>query len=237
MLHGDLIGFVLYVGSFVAAALVTLLVKRVFDPPFEVVRKMLHLIVAMTIFPLVHLFGSWYASVAAASVFVLIAYAVLALVEGSRLFERVAVERSGGEFKRSLVIVQAMLITLIVVFWGLLGPDSTYIAVVAVVAWGFGDAAAALVGKSLGRRRIRHTWIDGPKTVEGTIAMLTVAGLALFLTLFAYAGISLSLSIAVALLVAPVCAAVELFSRSDLDTLTVPLATGFAVLSVMTLLT
>ena len=236
MLHGDLMGFALYLAYFLAAALAALLVKWWLGPPFEVVRKALHLIVAMSIFPLVHLFDAWYMAVVAAALLVLIAYPLLALAEGSALFERFAVERTGGEFKKSLVLVQVTLMALIVVFWGLLGPGSKYIAVVAVMAWGFGDAAAALVGKSLGRRRIRHRRIEGAKTMEGTFAMLVVAGLALFLTLFVYADASLNLSLAVALLVAPVCAGVELFSHRGMDTLTVPITTGIGVVSALTFL-
>jgi phytol kinase len=229
------IGFVLYLGYFVAAALAALAVRSWLAPPFEVMRKALHLIVTMSIFPLLHLFDTWYAAVGAAAALVLLAYPALALVEASPRFRRLAVERRGGEFKRSLVIVQLAFIALIVVFWGLLGPDARFIAVAAVMAWGFGDAAAALVGTSLGRRRIRHPWVKGKKTVEGTAAMLVVAGAALGLTLALYAGQPPASSFVVALLVAPLCAGVEVVSDGGTDTLTVPLSTSAAILSVLAL--
>jgi phytol kinase len=82
-------------------------------------------------------------------------YPLLALVERSTLYKRIAVERECGEFKRSLGIVQLSLALLITIFWGLLGIDWQYVAVAAVMAWGFGDAAVALVGKKFGRRKIR----------------------------------------------------------------------------------
>lgn len=103
------------------------------------------------------------------------------------------------------------------------------------MAWGFGDAAAALVGKAFGRKRIPHRWIEGSKTIEGTHAMLVIAGLAIFLTLLIYAGQPWYVSLAVALLVAPLCAVVELFSHRGMDTVTVPITTGLAVLCLMTL--
>jgi hypothetical protein len=56
-----------------------------------------------------------------------------------------------------------------------------------------------------------------------------------FLTLLFYAGEPWQVSLAVALLVAPVCAIVELFSHRGMDTLTVPISTGLAVLVVMRL--
>jgi len=63
--------------------------------------------------------------------------------------------------------------------------------------------------------------------------MLVVAGLAIFFTLLLYAGQTWQVSAAVALLVAPVGAAVELFSRRGMDTLTVPLSVGASVLALM----
>jgi len=145
------------------------------------------------------------------------------------------VERECGEFRRSLVIVQVSISVLIFVYWGLLGDAWMYVAVVSVLAWGFGDAAAALVGKSIGRRCIRHPRIAGRKTYEGTLAMFVVAGLAVFFTLLIYAGQSWHVSLVVATLVAPVSATVELFSNRGMDTLWVPVATAAAVLPLMSL--
>jgi phytol kinase len=118
---------------------------------------------------------------------------------------------------------------LIFVFWGVLGTEWKYIAVVAVMAWGFGDAAAALVGKNFGRRRILHPQIEGTKTMEGTHAMYVTAGLAIFFTLLIYAGQPWYVSLDGRAAGAPVSAVVELFSNRGIDTLTVPISTGLAV--------
>jgi dolichol kinase len=211
------------------------LLKVCFNVPFELIRKMYHMVITLSIFPLVKLFSAWYMAVLAAFLLVLIAYPLLTLVENSSLYRRIAVEREGGEFKKSLIIVQLSIALMIFVFWGLLGSEWKYVAVVAVMAWGFGDAAAALVGKNFGRRRILHPRIEGTKTMEGTQAMFVTAGLAIFFSFLFYAGQPWQVSLAVALLVAPVCAGVELFSNRGMDTLTVPISTGLAVLSLMSL--
>jgi hypothetical protein len=52
----------------------------------------------------------------------------------------------------------------------------------------------------------------------GTQAMFVTAGLAIFFTFLFYAGQPWQVSLTVALLVAPVCAAVELFSNRGMDT-------------------
>lgn len=233
MLHNDLIGFGLFIGYFIVAGLPLILLKAYHKTPFEVTRKLYHFVIVLSIFPLLNLFSAWYVAVLAALAFLLMVYPVLALVEHSALYKRIAVEREGGEFKRSLVIVQLSLALLITIFWGLLGIDWQYVAVVAVMAWGFGDAAAALVGKKFGRRKIQHPRIAGTKTVEGTLAMVVVAGLSIFLTLLIYAGRPWYVSIVVAALVAPVCSIVELLSPNGMDTLTVPLSAAFAILPLM----
>jgi phytol kinase len=235
VLYNDLTGIGLYIGFLIVIAVPMLLLKVYVNVPFELLRKMFHLMITMSIFPLVMFFSTWYMAVLAVMLFALLVYPLLALVEKSALYKRIAVEREGGEFKRSLVIVQVSIALLILVFWGILGAEWKYIAVVAVMAWGFGDAAAALVGKHFGRHRIQHPQIEGTKTMEGTHAMYVTAGFAIFFTLLIYAGQPWYVSLTVALLAAPVSAVVELFSKRGIDTLTVPISTGLAVLPLMLL--
>lgn len=236
MIRNDLVGFGLFLGYFVVTGLPPVLLRAYFKMPFEITRKMYHLVIALSIFPLLELFSTWYAAVLAVFAFLLMVYPVLVVVERSSWYKRIAVEREGGEFKRSFIIVQLSIAILISISWGLLGHDWQYVAVVAVMAWGFGDAAAALVGKAYGRRRIRHPRIEGAKTYEGTFTMLVVAGLATFVTLLVYAGQSWQASLTVATLVAPVSATVELFSQRGTDTLTVPLSVAVMVLPLTSLL-
>jgi dolichol kinase len=235
LLPADWIGFGLYLAFFVVIGLPTILLKAIFPVPFEMTRKLYHLLITFSIFPLVTFFRTWYAAVLAALLFALILYPLLARVERTVFFQHIAVERAGGEFKRSLIIVQVSIALMIAIFWGLLGPEWKFVAIAAVMAWGFGDAAAALVGKRFGRRQFNHPSIDGKKTLEGTQAMYFTAGLAIFFTFLLYAGQPWTVSLAVALLAAPVSAAVELFSKGGIDTLTVPISTGLAVLTLLSL--
>ena len=233
MLHNDLVGFALFILYFIVAGLPPILFKVFLNTPFEITRKMYHLVITLSIFPLLQLFSTWYAAVLAAFSFVVIIYPILMLVEGSSLYRRVAVERDDGEFRRSFIIVQSSIALLIFVFWGLLGADWQFIAVLAVLVWGFGDAAAALVGKAFGRHQILHPRIEGAKSYEGTLAMLVVAGLTSFFTLLVYAGQPWQVSLAAAALIAPVGAVVELFSQRGMDTLTVPLSTAATTLFIL----
>lgn len=233
MLNEALIDMALYVGCIIAMGLPAVALGAAFDVPSEVVRKLYHMVITFSIFPLVHFFDTWYLAVLALVLFATITYPILMVVENSSFYRRIAVEREDGEFKSSLIVVQLSIALLLFIAWGVLGAEWRYVAVVAVMAWGLGDAAAALVGKHWGRRRIEHPRIQGAKTVEGTLAMLVVAALAIFVTLIAYAGHPSYVSLIVALLVAPVCAVVELFSSGVTDTVTVPLSAALTTLPLL----
>ncbi len=70
MAHNDLIGFGLLIGYFVAMGLPMILLKAFDKVPFEVARKLYHLVIALSIFPMLKLFSSWYAAVLAPALLV-----------------------------------------------------------------------------------------------------------------------------------------------------------------------
>lgn len=228
----DLVGAIILVAYYLlAVAMMPILLKYWFDIPTEYIRKMHHVGYSLSIFLLLNLFSAWYMAIGAAFLLVILGYPALLLVEKTPFYKKLFVDRtkSKGELRKQLIYVQLSFALLIFIFWGLLGTNWHYIAAVAVMAWGFGDAAAALVGKTIGRRKVINRYIERAKTLEGTAAMIGVACLALFLTLVFYAGMSWLSSLIIALVAAPVCGLVELFSKKGLDTLTVPLGTSFVI--------
>ena len=203
--------------------------------PFEWVRKLQHVAYALSIFILLRMFSTWYAAVAAAFLLVLVAYPALMVIERFSWYRRTFVDRAsrGGELRTQLLYVQLSFALLLFLFWGILGVRGLPVIGVAVMAWGFGDAAAAIVGKTWGKQRVLNRFVDGFKTFEGTAAMMVVAGVALFLTLVFFAHLPWYISLLIAALVAPVSGVVELFSHRGTDTLTVPLATAAALAPLM----
>jgi phytol kinase len=211
--------------------------------PLEVVRKAQHVAYALSMFLLLGLFEHWYLAVAAAAALPLVATPVLALWERHPSYRRLLTDRGaadvgggggtggagGGELRRQMAYVQLSFAILIALFWGGLGPDWRPLVAAAAMVWGFGDAAAALVGTLAGRHRVRHRDVEGTKTYEGTVAMIAAGAAAIFLTLALYGGAAWWISLGAAALVAPVAGVVELFSRRGIDTLTVPLAAAAAL--------
>ena len=224
-----------YYAVFVIAA--PLALRALTALPHEVIRKVQHVAYALSIFVLLNAFEHWYHAVAAPLVLLVLGYVVLLIWERHPSYRRWLSDRSrrGGELRRQLIWVQLMFALLIAVFWGWLGPAWRPLIAVAVMAWGFGDAAAALVGMYLGRHRIVHRAVEGAKTLEGTGAMVAFAAAAVFVTMLLYAQQTWWVSLLAAALAAPVAATIELFSRRGFDTLTVPLSTAVALVPLMLL--
>ena len=100
--------------------------------------------------------------------FAVLVYPILAFFERYKTFSKLTTERKKGELKSSLLLVFFMYATIVVICWGWVGDK--YLVLSSVYAWGFGDAAAAIVGKRFGKHKIK--WKE--------IRMLSVATIIMF---------------------------------------------------------
>jgi dolichol kinase len=237
MMHEILAGFGMFVGYYVIAASLLLTIKACLKPPKELFRKLLHIACVMSVLVLLYAFDTWYLAMLASIAFALLVYPVIAFAERFPKMMEMLIERKSGEIRSSLMIVFFMMAVLIAVFWGGFGEQWKYIVIISIMAWGFGDAAAALVGKAFGRNPINHRLVEGTKTREGTIAMCLVSAAVIFVSLIIYTSLPWYLCLAGALLVAPICALAELISRHGLDTITVPFAAAIPIFSLILLFT
>lgn len=222
-------GFAIFLGYYVAAVLVLLGIRLGTKVPREVFRKMLHVVCACSLFVLLHAFDTWYLAALTAVLFAVLVYPLIWLVERFPRVMDMLVERSKGEIRFSLMLVFTMMAALITVYWGLLGPAWKFVIPVAVMGWGTGDAAAALVGKAVGKHQITHRLTRGTKTWEGSLAMFAVSAVAMFAMLLIYWHAAWPVCLLVALVAAVVAAAVEVISDGRYDTITVPLAASVLV--------
>ena len=157
--------------------------------------------------------------------FTVLCLVIIALVY---LTSELLTERSHGELKHSLLIVFGMFAVVITVCWGWL--DDRLLAVASVFAWGFGDAAAALIGKRFGRHKLRGWHIEGTKSVEGCVAMFAVSFVSVLTVLLLRGGMGAVACVVTAYVTAGVCAVVELYSMHGNDTFTCPLAAMCVIL-------
>ena len=148
LLHGGM-EILLY---FAVCATSALVAHALLPIPSEVFRKILHLILLGSLAVWVLQFSTWWLSVLTAVIFALAVYPLLSLAERLKGYSALLTERKGGEIKHSLLLVFTMYALVACICWGWLGDK--LLALASIYAWGFGDAAAALlldIGLQLGR--------------------------------------------------------------------------------------
>lgn len=189
--------------------------------PSHVFRKLLHVVAFTGVSLMIAAAGSWEAAVLTSVLIAVVFYPVLSRLERESWYAGLFVQKSPGEIKKSLLLLFMTFAAVITVAWGIFGEPR--LAAAAILMWGIGDAAAALVGIPFGRHKVRSPLTDGKKSWEGSLAMLAVSfpvGLAMLRVLGADMKTAL-LSAAAGALVGTVT---ELISPSEYDTVTVPTA-------------
>ena len=208
---------------FIVPTLTILLGLRfMMKPPAFVFRKLLHIAAFSGITIMILTSGSWIAAALTSALLALVIYPILLAAEKQPWFDKLFAQKSPGEIRKSMLLLFIMFAGVIAAAWGIFGWPQ--LAAAAILMWGTGDAAAALVGIPFGKHKVHCRLTDGKKSWEGSFAMLLVsfaAGL-LVLKLTRYCGLpNALLSAGIGALVGT---ATELFSPSEYDTITVPVA-------------
>ena len=218
---------VFYIFPCLMVLLVIYFTKKV---PSFVFRKLLH-IFAFSCFTVMLLSAESWQSAALTSVLIaVIVYPLLAMFENEEWYGRLFVQKSQGEIKISLIKLFLMFAAVITVAWGIF--DKPQAAATAILMWGVGDAAAALVGIPCGRHKVMFRPVLGKKSWEGTLANFGAAFLIGFALLSIHYKYDPGTALVSTLIGAVVGAGVELISDSEWDTVTVPVA----ILAVMLLI-
>lgn len=220
-------GYTLIYYVLVAGTALTL--RRLTRIPDEIFRKLLHCIILGALPVYVYGFPQWWQAVLSCAVFALVVYPILKYFERFSLYSSLTTERKSGELKNSLLVVFSMFAVVITVCWGLLGDR--LLVLCCVYAWGFGDAAAALVGKRFGRHKIPRS----KKSWEGTLSMFGVSFACVLALLLVRGGLALPACTAVALATAAASAATELYTPGGYDTITCPLCATAVMLPLLSL--
>lgn len=213
--------YLAYVFAFAAVLTAVYFTCRV---PEDIFRKLLHFVAFSSTIFIVLTGAGWRPVTLMLLVFAAIIYPVLTVFEHWKHYSGLLVEKGPGEVKRSMVSFYLSQAVIAAAAWGLLGR--AYIHVAATAAWGFGDAAAALVGGRLGKHRVKLARADQHKTWEGSAAMAAAAFLAVLVTLLVMSEWGFAAALVQAILVAAAAAYTELVSRNGVDTVTVPMVSA-----------
>lgn len=190
--------------------------------PDELFRKILHCIVLGSLPVFLTAFAVWWMAAVEAIAFALAVFPLLVILERIPGFSRLTTERKHGELKNSLLLVFFMYALVIGICWGWL--KDRYLVLASIYAWGFGDAAAALVGKRYGHHKIPWKCSDGKKSFEGSGAMLAVSLVTVLVILSLRGGMTPAGLIITAVIVAMAATMAELCSKNGNDTVICPLS-------------
>ena len=218
-----------FLACVIPALIVLVPVRRFTSVPSFVFRKLLHIMAFTFAALMIWTCDGWPAAVLAPLIAAAAIFPVLTVFQRRPWYAHMLVQKSPGEVRRSMVMIFFATAAVAAVAWGVFGKK--LLAAAAILMWGVGDGAAALVGIPFGKHKVHLRGTDGKKSWEGSLAMLLVSALCGTLVLFLRGGYALSRALGTALFAAFAGAAAELFSPGEYDTLTVPAAVTAALLA------
>lgn len=225
--------FGIYIAYIVSFATVLIVVRFTTKVPDYVFRKLLHIVAFTSILPLVFCTEDVRAACIAEIAFLVLVIVALLVCEKFPFYKSLFVEKGKHEVLVSFVMLFGLMTVLMAVFWGGFGADFKYIAVGAIMAWGPGDAAAAIVGKKAGKHKLSGRFIEGTKSVEGSVAMALTSFVCTFAVLITMSALPWYVALAFSAAVAPVASLTELFTKRGMDTVTVPFTSCLVLMLTM----
>lgn len=216
----------IYYAFIISIASILIIIRFTTKVPDYIFRKLLHYVAFTSIIPLIICTDTWWIAVAVEVMSILLIIVALLVCERFSFYKKLFVEKGKHEVIVSFVLLFSLMSLLISVFWGIFGEAQKHIAVAAIMAWGPGDGMAAIIGKKFGKHKLAGRLIEGTKSVEGTVAMALTSLVCTFLTLLLMSNLAWYISLIFSVIIAPVAALTELYTKKGLDTITVPIVSS-----------
>ncbi len=218
--------FGIYAAYICSFAAVLVLVRFATKVPDFVFRKLLHIVAFTSILPLALCTDIWWIAVAVEILFLILVVAALHFFENFRFYKSLFVEKGKHEVILSFVALFGLMTVMLAVFWGGFGREHLYIAIGAIMAWGSGDAVAAIAGKLLGKHKLQGRMIEGVKSIEGSVGMAITSFACLLPVLVMMSDLPWYIAVAFSFVIAPIASLTELFTKKGWDTITVPIVSA-----------
>ena len=203
-------------------------VNRIVKLPKELFRKLFHFVAFSSVIVMIYAAKVWIAAAVIPIVVILMMYPGLLISSKNEKFTALMSERRPGELKSSLIQLFGTMALIIILSWGIIGRKE--LAVAAILMWGFGDAAAALIGKRFGKHKVlRFKRVDHKKSWEGTAAMSFIAFIFGMASLLIVGNAPLEICIPAVIVAAPLAAITELVTKNGYDTVTVPVVSTISI--------
>lgn len=212
----------MFIACLIPVLTVIILIKLKTKMSGEPFRKLLHTIAYLCPVCIMHFSDTWLTASGTLAIIGIIVYPLLVLVEKHPYYAKFFYQRHDGEVKLSMLQLFLGSAFIVAVCWGLF--NMKYIAGCAILMWGPGDAAAALLGKRFGRHKINLPLADKKKSWEGSLSFALVSFVIGCIWLAYFTEMSALAIIITALITSMTGAYVELITKGGFDTVTVPVA-------------
>ena len=212
----------MFIACLIPVLAMLILIKLKTKMSGEPFRKLLHTIAYMCPVYIMHFSDTWMTASVTLAIIGIVVYPLLVLVEKHPYYAKFFYQRRDGEVKVSMLQLFLGSAFIVAVCWGIF--NMKYIAGCAILMWGPGDAAAALLGKRFGRHKINLPLADKKKSWEGSLSFALVSFVigCIWLTYFTEMS---ALSVIITALVTSIAGAyTELITKGGFDTITVPTA-------------
>jgi uncharacterized membrane protein YfcA/dolichol kinase len=219
----------IYIGFIVALATLLIIVRFATKVPDYIFRKLLHFVAFTSILPLAFSTEIWWIAVAVEIFFLIIVIVALRCFESFSFYKGLFVEKAKHEVIISFISLFGLMTLMLAFFWGVLGAEHKYVAVAAIMAWGPGDAVAAIAGKNCGKHKLEGRMIEGVKSVEGSIGMAVTSFVCTMPILVILSPMPWYVALIFSAVIAPIAAITELFTKKGWDTITVPIASALVL--------
>lgn len=219
----------IYIGYIVALATLLIIVRFTIKVPDYIFRKLLHFVAFTSILPLAFSTDIWWIAVAVEIFFLIVVIIALRFFESFSFYKGLFVEKAKHEVIISFISLFGLMTLMLAVFWGVLGAEHEYIAVAAIMAWGPGDAVAAIVGKNRGKHKLQGKMIEGVKSVEGCVGMAVTSFICTLPVLMTMSPMPWYTALIFSAVIAPIAAITELFTKKGWDTITVPIVSALVL--------
>ncbi len=206
----------------VSMAVIVISLRYAFKIKDYIYRKMLHMIAVTAIFPLVFTTDNPLSPIGVIVLYLAVIYFALRAAEKLPFFDSLFVQKKPHEIVKSFLGLFAMFGVLIIITWAVPGEEYKYLSVISVMAWGPGDAMAAIVGLNYGRHHLTGRFIEGTKSGEGTLAMAVTSFVCVFLSYILFTDCTSGQILAYSLILSIVSAFTELYTKGGWDTVSVP---------------
>ena len=219
-----------YIVPCFCAGLIVLFIRFVLKPEDYVYRKVLHICAVSTILCFILPASTWWISVLDILTILFLINVTLLILERTKLYPMLFVDKSHHEILKMINVYYIIMAAMVALFFGGFGNSNKYLVVAAILAWGVGDAAAAIIGHKIGKSKYKTSFFDNSKSIEGTLAMLISSFLITVLVLALTMDYPINQILVESLVISIVLSLIEATTKNGLDNVFCPIAASTILL-------